>query len=163
LATALEKQKISADTAKRILRSMFLAGRNDAELANVVSKFAGFDAAQKPPTPAEVAQLAKEVQEKGDPARGELVFRRADLGCVKCHAVNRAGGNIGPDLGPVGGASPLDYIITSVLDPSAAIKEEYLTKIITTSQGKIYTGIVGERNKNLVVLKLMIFVRYSSL
>ena len=72
---------------------------------------------------------------------------------MKCHAINKAGGNIGPDLGPIGGSSPLDYIITSVLDPSAAIKEEYLTKVITTTTGQIVTGIVVERNKNVVVLK----------
>lgn len=153
LAAALEKQKITGDTAKRILRAMFLAGRSDANLANTVSKFAGLDAAPKPPTPAEVQQLGKEVLAKGDAIRGELVFRRADLGCVKCHAVHKAGGAIGPDLGPLGGSSPLDYVITSVLDPNAAIKEEYLTKIVTTSTGQIVTGIVVERNKNLIVLK----------
>jgi putative membrane-bound dehydrogenase-like protein len=153
LAAALDKQKIAPDTAKRILRAMFLAGRSDAALANVVGRFAGLDAAAKLPTPAEVQQLVKEVSTKGDAARGEMVFRRADLGCLKCHAVNKAGGNIGPDLGPVGAASPLDYIITSVLDPSASIKEEYLTKVITTSNGQIVTGIVVERNKNVVVLK----------
>ncbi len=153
LAAALEKQKISADGAKRILRSMLLAGRNDAALANVASKFAGLEAATKAPTPQEVTKIMAEVTAKGDAVRGERVFRRADVGCMKCHAISQAGGHIGPDLGPVGGASPLDYIITSVLDPSLAIKEEYLTKMIATTSGKIVTGIQVERNKNHVVLK----------
>jgi putative heme-binding domain-containing protein len=153
LAAALEKHKLSPDTAKRILRSMFLAGRNDAALANVVSRFAGLDAMPKLPTAAEIQKLGEEVMARGDAARGELVFLRADLGCIKCHAVNKAGGNVGPDLGPVGGASPLDYVIQSVLDPNASIKEEYLTKVITTTRGQIITGIVVERNKSVVVLK----------
>src|SRR5262249_32945511 len=109
LAAALEKQQVTADTAKRILRSMYLAGRNDAALGTVVSRFAGIDAAPKPPTPQEVKELQAEALAKGDAVRGERVFRRADLGCVKCHALNKAGGNIGPDLGPVGGAAPMDY------------------------------------------------------
>jgi putative membrane-bound dehydrogenase-like protein len=153
LGAAILKQQLSADTAKRILRAMIQAGRTDAPLANAIAGFAGLDAAPKAPTAAEVQQLATEAMSKGDAARGERVFHRSDLGCVKCHAINKAGGNIGPDLGPIGSASPLDYIITSVLDPSAAIKEEYLTKVITTATGQIVTGIVVERNKNVVALK----------
>ena len=58
----------------------------------------------------------------------EAVFRRPELGCMNCHAINKAGGSIGPDLGPVGGSSPMDYIVQSILDPNASVKEEYLTK-----------------------------------
>ena len=153
LAAALEKQQLSADNAKRILRSMLLAGRNDTALANVAGKFAGLEAAGKPPTPSEVARIVAEVLTKGDAVRGERVFRRADLGCIKCHAISKAGGTIGPDLGPVGAASPLDYIVTSILDPSLSIKEEYLTKVIATSSGLVVTGIPIERGKNQLVLK----------
>lgn len=153
LAAALEKQKISADAAKRVLRAMYLAGRNDAALGTIVGRLAGLDASPKPPTPDEVRKIGEEVLAKGDAVRGEHIFRRADLGCIKCHAINKAGGRIGPDLGPIGGSSPLDYIVMSVLDPSQSIKEEYLTKTIATSRGTIVTGIVVERNKNQVVLK----------
>jgi putative heme-binding domain-containing protein len=153
LAAALGKEKVPADAAKRILRAMYLAGRNDAKLGDVASRFAGLDAAPRPPTPQEVVSLGAEALAKGDPARGERVFRRGDLGCMKCHSINKAGGNIGPDLGPIGSSSPMDYIITSILDPSASIKEEYLTKVISTTAGQVVTGIVVERNKNLVVLK----------
>jgi putative heme-binding domain-containing protein len=153
LAAALGKQQVSADAAKRVLRAMYLAGRNDVALGNVVSKFAGIDAAPKAPSPDEVRKLQAEALATGDAARGERVFRRADLGCMKCHAIGKAGGHIGPDLGPIGGSSPLDYIITSILDPNASIKEEYLTKIISTSRGQVITGVVAERSKNQVVLK----------
>jgi len=153
LADALKKESVGPDAAKRVLRAMYLAGRNDASLADVVSKIAGIDAAPKAPTPQEIVQLAGEAMSTGDAKRGELVFRRADLGCIKCHGINKAGGHIGPDLGPIGGSSPMDYIITSILDPNASIKEEYLTKAITTTAGKVVTGIVMQRNKNEVVLK----------
>jgi putative heme-binding domain-containing protein len=153
LADALAGQKISADTAKRILRAMYLAGRNDARLGNVASRFAGLDAAPAIPTPDMVRKLAAEAMGKGDPIQGERVFRRADLGCIKCHAINKSGGRVGPDLGPIGSSSPIDYVITSILDPNASVKEEYLTRTIVTDAGKIYTGIVLERGKNRVVLK----------
>jgi putative heme-binding domain-containing protein len=153
LAAALEKQKVSADSAKRVLRAMFLAGRNDAALAAVVSRFAGLDEVAKAPTAEELRRILAEVTQKGDAVRGERVFRRTELGCLKCHSINKAGGNIGPDLGPIGGSSPLDYIATAILDPSQAIKEEYLTKVISTTAGQVVTGVVVERNKNQVVLK----------
>lgn len=153
LGEALEKSKISADTAKQILKEMYLAGQNDPALSGVVSKLAGLGASPKPPTAEEVNELIKLVQAKGDAKRGEFVFRRADLGCLKCHSINKAGGNIGPDLGPIGGSSPVDYIIRSILDPNQSIKEEYLTKLIATTNGQFITGIEVERNKNQVVLK----------
>ena len=153
LAAAIEKSKVPTDVAKQILRAMFLAGRNDTALAAAASKAAGVGEAVKLPTPDDVKRISAEALAKGDAARGELVFRRADLGCVKCHAVNKAGGNIGPDLGPIGGTSPVDYIVTSILDPNQAIKEEYLTKTIITASGKTLTGIVVESSKNAVVLK----------
>ncbi|MCC6421186.1 MAG: c-type cytochrome [Gemmataceae bacterium] len=153
LAAALAKARPPADAAKRVLRAMYLAGRNDPPLANVVSKLAGLEAALKPPTQEEVRRLMVEATAKGDPARGERVFHRAELGCLKCHAVNKAGGHIGPDLGPLGGSSPLDYVITSILDPNASIKEEYLTKIITTASGQVITGVVAARDRNQVTLK----------
>lgn len=153
LGEALAKQEVSEDTAKRILRAMYLAGRNEPGLADVVSKFAKLDADIKPPTPQQVIDFVKAVNTSGDAARGEKVFRRADLGCVKCHGINKAGGNIGPDLGAIGGTSPVDYIVTSVLDPSSSIKEEYITKSFVTASGSVISGIVVERNKNRVVVK----------
>ncbi len=153
LAAALAREKVAADAAKRVLRAMYLAGRNDKALGDVAGRLAGIDTAPRPPTPAEVSKLAADAMAQGDPLRGERVFRRADLGCIKCHAIHKAGGHIGPDLGPIGGSSPMDYIITSILDPNASIKEEYLTKVIATSSGQVVTGIVVERSKNQVVLR----------
>jgi putative heme-binding domain-containing protein len=153
LAAALEKQTVSKDSAKRILRAMYMAGQSDPSLSEVVSKLAGLDAAPKAPTNEELAKITAAVMAKGDAARGELVFRRMDLGCFKCHAINKAGGDIGPDLGPIAADSPLEYIARSILDPNQAVKEEYLTKVLLTDDGKIYQGVVVERNKNLVKLK----------
>ena len=82
-----------------------------------------------------------------------VFFRRAELGCIKCHALHKAGGNIGPDLGPIGGSSPMDYIVQSILDPNASIKEEYLPRTFVTSSGMVLNGIVSEKNKQHVILK----------
>lgn len=153
LATALSQTPPPADAAKIVLRALYAAGHSDRALIDVLSKAAGLSGEFKPPTPQQIKELAAEVMAKGDAARGERIFRRADLGCFKCHALQRAGGNVGPELTALGGSSPVDYVIASVLDPNAAIKEQYVTRIITTVDETVVTGIVVSRDDQRLVLR----------
>lgn len=153
LAAALARTTPAADPARLLLRYLYAAGRSDRELTDVLSKAAGLSGEFKPPTPQQIKELATEVLAKGDPARGERIFRRADLGCFKCHALQRAGGNVGPELTALGGSSPIDYVVASVLDPNAAIKEQYVTRIITTVDETVVTGIVVSRDDQRVLLR----------
>lgn len=153
LAAALEKRRPPKDVAKLAIRAMYAYGQNDPALSAVLSEAAGVQADPPKPTPDDVARMVKEAAEKGDPHRGEAVFRRADLGCLKCHSVVRAGGTVGPELTPIGASSPPEYIINSILDPNAAIKEQYITRNFETSEGKIVTGIVIDRNAERVRVK----------
>ena len=106
-----------------------------------------------PPTPAEVAKLVAEVNSHGNAARGELIFRRGDLSCVKCHSISRAGGQVGPDLSAVGSISPVDYVVNSILNPNLAIKEAYVTRIVVTTSGETFTGIQVDRDSVRLVLR----------
>ena len=153
LADELRKSKLSVDVAKRALRHMYSIGRSDAALSAVLSEAAGVAADPPPPTQEEVAQLVREVIEKGDPDRGEKVFRRGDVSCFRCHSLNRAGGQVGPDLSAIGGSSPLDYVVNSILNPSLAVKEQYVTRVFETSEGKVLTGIVVDRDESRVRIR----------
>ncbi len=153
LAQALAGHKLSADTAKLALRHMYSIGRNDSALVDLFSNAAGISAKPKPPTDAEIQALISEVLAHGDPHRGENVFRRQDLSCMKCHSVSKAGGVVGPDLSPVGGTSPIEYLLKSVLDPDQAVKEAYLTHIIITDEGKVFQGILVDKDEQHLVLK----------
>ncbi len=146
LAAAIAKQTLAPDVAKRSLRYMYSVGRSDADLSNVLSKAAGIAADAPPPTPEEVAKIATDVITKGDAARGEKIFRRKDLNCMKCHSVSRAGGQVGPELSAVGGSSPVDYVLNSILNPNLAVKEQYVTRIFVLSTGKVLTGVVIDRD-----------------
>ena len=77
---------------------------------------------------------------QGDATRGEAVFRRANLSCMKCHAVSGAGGNVGPDLSAVGGISPIEYLVTSVLVPELAVKEAFQQAMVQTGEGECLSG-----------------------
>jgi len=149
-AAALAKVDLPADAAKLALRYMYSVGRSDAALSDVLSKAAGIALDQKPPTPDELRQLLADVAVYGDAARGEKVFRRNDLSCLKCHAVARAGGQVGPELTAVGSISPVDYIANSILVPNLAVKEQFVTRVFVTDDGQTVTGIVIDRDAQRV-------------
>jgi putative heme-binding domain-containing protein len=153
LGAAIATTPPPKDIAKLALRSLYAVGRTDAPLVQPLGDAAGMTADADPPTREEAIQIAAEAAAHGDPARGEEVFRREDLSCMKCHSVSKAGGEIGPDLSAVGAKSPGEYLVRSVLNPSQNIKEAYLTTIILTLSGKQYQGIVTDRDERRVILK----------
>jgi putative heme-binding domain-containing protein len=153
LADALSHAPPPKDVAMLALRRMFSAGRSDTELAEVLGSIAGIDANPQPLTPQQVADVARRVAAQGDASRGEAVFRRADLACLKCHAVSKAGGQVGPDLSALGASSPVDYIINSISNPDQQIKEEFTTRVVVTVDGRVSQGIVVDRTAERLVLK----------
>jgi len=153
LAAALTRQTPPVDVAKLALRHMYSVGRSDKALSDTLSAAAGIAVDPPPPTPAEVARLAADVEARGNAARGELVFRRADMSCLKCHALHKAGGDLGPELTSVGAVSPVEFVVSSILNPNLAIKEQYVTKIFQTVNGEVFTGIVLSRDAVRVQLK----------
>ena len=97
--------------------------------------------------------LTADVEKLGDPARGELVYRRKALACTNCHAIGAAGPVIGPNLVAVGAAAKTKYLVESILQPNAAIAEHYETKTFLLDSGKVITGIVTFKNKKEVVVR----------
>ncbi len=150
LAAALKTRKLKVDNAKTALRYMYSVGISDAALSAVLSEAAGVASDPPPPTQEEVTKIVGEVVAKGDAARGEKVFRRADVSCFRCHSVSRAGGQVGPDLSALGGSSPVDYVVNSILNPNLAVKEQYVTRIFVLNDGKSFTGVVIDRDDTRV-------------
>ncbi|HTG43397.1 MAG TPA: hypothetical protein VK633_02575, partial [Verrucomicrobiae bacterium] len=151
-ASALAKAGVPAQTAEASLRIMNETGRRDEELVRVLS--AGVPKATPGPkfSMAEVTGLVAEVRSRGDVKRGEAVLRRAELGCLACHAVKGQGGTIGPDLGAVGTAQPIDFIIGAILEPQKEVKEGYMAVSISTQEGDEYQGYpLRETTQELVI------------
>ena len=153
LAASLQNVKLKRDVARVALRYMFSVGHSEAVLSDLLSKAADVPANPPLPTEPEVQSITAEVVAKGDPARGEEIFRRADISCMRCHSVCKAGGDVGPELSAVGSTSPPDYIVRSILNPSVQIKEEFLTRVILTNSGVQYVGIVKDRKNGQVQLR----------
>jgi putative heme-binding domain-containing protein len=153
LAEVLGRRRTPPDAAKLALRAVYSHSQADPALIAVLGKAAGISTEIKPLTPSELSSLVAEVGAKGNPERGEAVFRRKDLNCLTCHAVSKAGGDIGPDLSALGQTSPPDYIINSILLPDQSIKEQYQTVVVLTAAGQVYQGIVVDKDRQRIVLK----------
>src|SRR5439155_20920118 len=90
------------------------SGPTDPELTLAPARAAGLRSESENLTETELSQIAAKVGKLGDPARGEKVYRRKELGCVLCHAIAGAGGRVGPDLASIGASAPVDYLVESV-------------------------------------------------
>ncbi|QDU51443.1 PVC-type heme-binding CxxCH protein [Gimesia panareensis] len=157
LVNALKGKTISKDTAIQLSRLVQSSGRSNPNLDKAIAAAGGLSSSGAPQpvklSPAEMAQLIQEVRTKGNPQRGEAIFRREDLSCLKCHSIGGAGGKVGPDIISLGGSSQPDYIVDSLLDPNKAVKENYNAVTVVTVQGKVHSGVLVRRTDTQLVLR----------
>jgi len=153
LTAALQGRKLPPDVARRALRAARSAPQNDPSLEAALQQAGGLTQAGWRLTPALAAELAEEVLRRGDPVRGEAVYRTESLQCQKCHALGGAGGLVGPDLSSLGASAPLDYLIESLLAPAAKVKENYHSKVILDKDGRLITGIPVRETSEAVTLR----------
>jgi len=85
---------------------------------------------------------------KGDPAKGETIFfdPNSATPCAKCHTAKDAagivrGGKVGPELTNVAGTRTPQYIIESVMDPSAVIVSGFEGVLVQTKDEEYITGM----------------------
>lgn len=141
LAGTLTDQKLPEDVAKIALRTVTGSGRQEPKLIEALGKAGNIVSMPKVLSPEEMATLVTAIKEQGQPARGEQIFRRAELNCMKCHAIGGAGGKVGPDLVSIGSSAQIDYLVESILQPNKAVKEGYHSVVVQTDDGKVITGI----------------------
>jgi putative heme-binding domain-containing protein len=134
------------------LRAAREAGKKGEALAKVLAPLAGVSAAEAKPFQS-YGWMADFTKRDGDPARGELVYRRANLGCVTCHAIGGAGGKVGPEMTSLGASAPLDYIIEAVLDPGAKVKEGFNAVNFTLKDNTQVMGIQARETANEVFVR----------
>ena len=153
LTRNLQDTKPDADAAKLLLRALFAANVTSGPLVEKLSVSAGIGDATQPMTDDQRKALVKRIDSQGDPHRGQLIYRRKELNCIQCHAISGAGGNVGPDMSGVGVTSPTEYLLESILAPSAVIKEAYLTLQVLTSDGVIVRGVKVDRDDQRLILR----------
>jgi putative heme-binding domain-containing protein len=153
LAKALAGKKLPPDVARIGLRSANMSGQADAQLVAALTKAGGLTESKRALNGKELDQFLADVAKLGDPRRGEQVYRRTEMTCLKCHAIAGSGGQVGPDLSSIGASAPVDYVVESLLNPNAKIKEGFHSLNVTDLNGKTVTGVKVRETKTELVLR----------
>jgi putative membrane-bound dehydrogenase-like protein len=82
-------------------------------------------------------RLARVDWSAGDAGRGQRIFVQAS--CASCHSGAQA---LGPDLAGVTGRFSRDDLFTAILQPSRDVSPRYRATVLTTEDGKAYTGLI---------------------
>jgi putative heme-binding domain-containing protein len=153
VAKAIGSETLPKDVAVVGARILSSSGQQDSELSKLLSIAGQLNQDPVKLSPEEMAKMVEELSLKGDAHRGEAVFRRENLNCFKCHAIGPAGGTVGSNIISLGATAQPDYIIESILDPNAKVKEGYHTMVVATDEGKILSGIKARETDTELFLK----------
>jgi uncharacterized repeat protein (TIGR03806 family) len=88
----------------------------------------------------------------GDAERGRVLFHKVQK-CVTCHRVGDTGGSVGPDLSDVGKRTKRQYLLESIVLPSAKIVKGFETQVFVMADGRVITGTVQSEDQLEVVIR----------
>jgi putative membrane-bound dehydrogenase-like protein len=148
LVAKVEEETIRrTDVSPEILQRLDLYG--DAELSAKIKRIWGNTRATGEELAAEMTRVGKVIRGGlGDKAAGKKLFTQS---CAKCHKLFGEGKEIGPDLTGYE-RSNLDFLLLSIVDPGAAIREEYTTFRVATIDGLVLTGFIKERGQDTITM-----------
>jgi putative heme-binding domain-containing protein len=81
-------------------------------------------------------------------ALGRTLFAK---NCQECHTFFGVGGKTGPDL-TASKRNDVDFLLTSIIDPSAVIEKKYQATFITTASGVVYNGIIQKEDAQSITI-----------
>ncbi len=141
LVEALKDKRLPEDAAKFGVRAIDASGRPIPALTESLAKAGGLSSGPRELSAEQMQTLVDEVKTNGNPHRGEAIYRRKELNCLKCHAIGGAGGRVGPDMLSLGSSAQIDYIAESLLAPNKKVKENFNSLVVVTDDGKVRSGI----------------------
>jgi putative heme-binding domain-containing protein len=156
--TAWSKQLMQAVAAKKIPAGAVnvnqvrkLLASKDADLVKQVQATWGTIREERNPEREKiVADMRKFLtQTKGDPLKGQLVFKNF---CAQCHKMYGEGKDVGPDI-TANGRATFEQLLSNVFDPSLVIGVGYQATTVTTKKGRTLTGLLAEETPQRIVLK----------
>jgi putative heme-binding domain-containing protein len=151
LLAAVAEKRVAADALNLNQVRKLLAGK-DAELAEMVRATWGTVRSERNPQREQVIAQMRTLlrQTTGDAYRGRLVFKKV---CGQCHKIYGEGQEVGPDI-TVNGRSSFEQLLSNVFDPSLVIGAAYQARTVSTTDGRVITGLLAEDNDQRVVLKV---------
>lgn len=105
--------------------------------------------------PKKLPPIAELIKRAGNAENGQAILAKSAAGevqCLKCHMVRGQGGQIGPDLSMIGKKASKENLYDSLLTPSKAIADQYLSWTLNGDDGQSITGlVVGETATTVTV------------
>ena len=91
----------------------------------------------------------------GDVQAGKkLFFEKTELSCVRCHKVDRTGGEVGPNLTTIGKDKDARYLLEALCLPDAQVAKGFETTNVVDIDGRVLAGIVRQENDDFIELML---------
>ncbi len=91
---------------------------------------------------------------EGRAAEGRARFLTgSSLQCRNCHRLGTQGQSLGPDLDGVGKKYSREQLLDSILKPSKDIDPKFMTHLVETTDGRVFTGLLLKKDQDEVVLK----------
>lgn len=81
---------------------------------------------------------------------GHAIFQRT---CAACHKLYGEGGTLGPDLTGTNRAN-LSWLLFNVLEPNAEVQDAYKMIVVTSRDGRTYSGNVVSENDRQITLRI---------
>jgi putative heme-binding domain-containing protein len=106
--------------------------------------------------PKKLPDIAKLAKLHGNVERGKKFLAataKNDLQCMKCHTIHGLGGQIGPDLSQIGKKASRENLFESILYPSKAIADQFVTWNIVTKDGKSVSGLLIEETGEHILIR----------
>jgi putative heme-binding domain-containing protein len=93
-------------------------------------------------------ELLPLVKKTGDAIVGKAVFKKH---CGICHMHGGEGVKIGPDLTGMA-VHTREHLLTDILDPSRSVEGNYRLYVVSTTDGKVLSGLLASETKTTVEL-----------
>ena len=94
-------------------------------------------------------RLTPESVARADRSAGRAIFHKT---CASCHRIFDAGGAIGPDI-TGSQRTNLEYLLQTLIDPSAAVGKDFQMHVIETTAGRVITGLIVSETKAAVTVQ----------
>lgn len=90
----------------------------------------------------------------GDIVKGQRIFFQSQTGqCMRCHAYDDMGGNVGPAMNAIARRLSRQEILESLIDPSKRIAPGYGVVTLELDNGKKVIGVLADENSKSILVK----------
>jgi putative heme-binding domain-containing protein len=125
----------------------------DAELDRDLDRLWGKTRATSEEKRQQIDRLTRLVKQgtspAGDAKQGRVLFQKH---CATCHTLFGEGGQTGPNLTGYD-REKLDFLAVAIVDPSAAIREEFTQFGIAMKDGRVLTGLIDQETPTTVIIR----------